>query len=306
MAEISIVIPSYNEETNITRTAAALAAVLAGEDYELIFVDDGSSDGTYAAIAALAAEDARVIGIRFSRNFGKEAAIFAGLRAARGAAAVVTDCDLQFPPEAIPEMIALWRDGNAIVEGKKKTRGKESWVYRGLSKLFYRLISASGRFDMRHSSDFKLLERQVIDELLALPERNTFFRALSFWTGYRSATVWFTVQPRAAGSSKWSPTRLIRYAIDNITSFTTAPLKAVTGLGLILVACSIVLAIETLVRFFAGSAVEGFTTVILLQLIIGGAIMISLGIIGHYLAKIYDEIKGRPRYIVSETTQTTK
>lgn len=302
MREISVVIPSYNEEKNIAETAAVLSEVLAGEDYELVFVDDGSEDGTYAAITALAQQDARVVGVRFSRNFGKEAAIFAGLRAAQGKCAVVTDCDLQFPPETIPEMLSKWREGYLVIEGKKRARGKESTAYRAFSKLFYSLISMSGRFDMRDSSDFKLLDRRVIDELLALPERDTFFRALSFWTGFRSATVWFTVQPRAHGVSKWSLKKLAKYAVDNITSFTTAPLKVVTLLGGILLACSAVLAVETLVRFFLGLSVEGFTTVILLLLIIGGAIMVSLGVIGYYVARIFDEVKERPRYIVAETT----
>lgn len=306
MAKISIVIPSYNEEQNIANTAAVMEEQLAALDYELIFVDDGSRDATYRLIEEQAARNPRIRGVKFSRNFGKEAAIFAGLRHATGACCVVTDCDLQFPPEVIPEMVALWEQGYQVVEGKKSSRGKEGLFYKMFAGLFYKIISGLAKFDMRASSDFKLLDRQVVDELLALTERDTFFRALSFWAGFRSTSVEFTVRDRERGSSKWSLTKLTKYAIGNITSFTTVPLQIVTVLGVLLFLMAIGLGIHTLVRFFTGNAVEGFTTVILLLLIIGSAIMISLGIIGHYIARIYTEVKGRPKFIVAETTETEK
>ncbi len=306
MAVISVVIPSYNEEQNIAHTAAVMEQQLAALDYELIFVDDGSRDATFSLIQEQAARNPRIRGVRFSRNFGKEAAIFAGLRHATGDCCVVTDCDLQFPPEVILEMYALWEQGYQVVEGKKQARGKESIFYKMFAGLFYKIISALAKFDMRASSDFKLLDRQVVDELLALPERDTFFRALSFWAGFRSTAVEFTVRDRERGSSKWSLIKLTKYAVGNITSFTTVPLQIVTVMGVLLFLLAIGLGIHTLVRFFTGNAVEGFTTVILLLLIIGSAIMISLGIIGHYIARIYTEIKGRPRYIVAETTEKKK
>ena len=306
MAVISVVIPSYNEEQNIAHTAAVMEQQLAALDYELIFVDDGSRDATFSLIQEQAARNPRIRGVRFSRNFGKEAAIFAGLRHATGRCCVVTDCDLQFPPEVILEMYALWEQGYQVVEGKKQARGKESLFYKMFAGLFYKIISALAKFDMRASSDFKLLDRQVVDELLALPERDTFFRALSFWAGFRSTAVEFTVRDRERGSSKWSLIKLTKYAVGNITSFTTVPLQIVTVMGVLLFLLAIGLGIHTLVRFFIGNAVEGFTTVILLLLIIGSAIMISLGIIGHYIARIYTEIKGRPRYIVAETTEKKK
>lgn len=306
MAVISIIIPSYNEEQNIANTAAVMEQQLAALDYELIFVDDGSRDATYRLIEEQAARNPRIHGVTFSRNFGKEAAIFAGLRHATGQCCVVTDCDLQFPPEVILEMVALWEQGYQVVEGKKKARGKESVFYKAFAGLFYKIISSLAKFDMRGSSDFKLLDRQVVDELLALPERDTFFRALSFWAGFRSAEVEFTVRDRERGSSKWSLVKLTKYAIGNITSFTTVPLQIVTVLGVLLFLMALGLGIHTLVRFFVGNAVEGFTTVILLLLIIGSAIMISLGIIGHYVARIYNEVKGRPKYIVAQTTDDKK
>ncbi len=306
MAVISVIIPSYNEQSNIAHTASVMEQTLSALDYELVFVDDGSRDDTYRLIQEQASRNPRIRGVKFSRNFGKEAAIFAGLQHATGDCCVVTDCDLQFPPAVILEMYALWQQGYQVVEGKKRARGKESKFYRAFAGLFYRLISLLANFDMRGSSDFKLLDRQVVDELLALPERATFFRALSFWAGFKSTAVEFVVQQRQRGQSKWSFRKLTKYAVGNITSFSTAPLQIVSVLGMMLLCCSVVLAVQTLIRFFTGRAVAGFTTVILLLLIIGGAIMISLGIIGHYIARIYDEVKGRPKYIVSETTDSNE
>lgn len=305
MKLLSVIIPSYNEESNVPLAADRLSEVLetANIPYELIFVDDGSKDRTYAVMCEEARRRPQVRGISFSRNFGKEAAIFAGLNAARGDACVVTDCDMQFPPEVIPEMVALWEQGYEVVEGKKRTRGKEKAAHGWFAGTFYKLISKAIGMDMASSSDFKLLDRKVVDVLNALREKDTFFRALSFWAGFRTATVEFDVAQRVNGTSKWSIKGLIKYAVNNITSFTTAPLRLVVLLGSLLLLASFVLGVQTLIRFFMGSAVEGFTTVILLLLIIGGAIMISLGIIGHYIARIYDEVKGRPRYIVARNTE---
>lgn len=302
---LSIVIPSYNEESNVPLAADRLSEVLetAGIPYELIFVDDGSRDRTYAVICEEARRRPQVRGLSFSRNFGKEAAIFAGLHAAKGDACVVTDCDMQFPPEVIPEMVALWEQGYEVVEGKKRTRGKETASHGWFAGTFYKLISKAIGMDMASSSDFKLLDRKVVEVLKDLQEKDTFFRALSFWAGFRTTTVEFDVAQRVNGVSKWSVKGLIGYAVNNITSFTNAPLRLVIVLGVALLIASFVLGVQTLVRFFMGTAVEGFTTVILLLLVIGGAIMVSLGIIGHYLARIYDEVKGRPRYIVARTTE---
>lgn len=305
MALLSVVIPAYNEESNIANTVSVISEVLrqTGTDYELLFVSDGSKDGTFDAIRREAARDPRVKGLQFSRNFGKEAAIFAGLDHARGDCCVVMDCDLQHPPALIPRMLALWREGYEVVEGVKKSRGAEKRGYKLSAGLFYRVLSRLTRVEMADTSDFKLLDRKVVEVLTALPERNTFFRALSFWAGFRSTRLEYEVAPRAYGKSKWSAGGLMKYAVSNVTSFSSAPLQLVTGLGLVLLVVSLVLGVQTLVRYFIGQAVEGFTTVILLLLLIGGALMISLGIIGHYIARIYEEVKGRPRYIVQDRTE---
>lgn len=301
---LSIIIPAYNEKLNIERTAKTISGVLEESEipYELVFISDGSTDGTYEEICRLREADGRIRGAEFSRNFGKEAAIFAGLELADGDACIVMDCDLQHPPQVIPEMYRLWEDGFEVVEGIKKSRGRESMFHRMFAGMFYRIMSSMMKMDMRSSSDFKLLDRKVVNVLLGLGERNTFFRALSFWAGFRSAKVEYEVQERAYGSSKWSFRSLIRYAVSNVTSFSTVPLQLVTVMGVVSILFSVILAVQTLVKYVTGTAVEGFTTVILLILIIGGFIMISLGMIGHYLARIYEEVKGRPRYIIRKRT----
>ena len=302
---LSIIIPSYNEEKNIKNTAAVIAGVLeeAKIDYELIFISDGSTDATYECIEKEAAVNPRVKGAQFSRNFGKEATIFAGLQLALGDACVVIDCDLQHPPSIIPKMYQLWQEGFEVIEGIKASRGRESIFYKLSAGLFYSIMSRLTKIDMKSSSDYKLIDRKVVNVLLGLTEKNTFFRALTFWAGFKSTTISYEVQERAYGTSKWSLRSLMKYAINNTTSFSTMPLQVITVFGVISIFFSVVMAIQTCVRFFMGNSVEGFTTVILLVLIIGGFIMLSLGIIGHYLARIYEEVKGRPKYIIKQTTQ---
>lgn len=305
---ISLVIPSFNEEENIDNTVNTLKTILDPEDfdYELIFVNDGSSDKTFDKIVEASERDERVKGISFSRNFGKEAAIFAGLQAAVGDACVVIDCDLQHPPALIHEMVAKWREGYEVVEGVKSSRGREGLFHKMCAGLFYRIMSRLIKIDMRSTSDYKLIDRKVVNVLLSLTERNTFFRALTFWVGFKSVKLEYDVEERKFGSTKWSFMSLMKYAINNATSFSTLPLQIVTFLGIISIFGSVVLGIQTLVKYFMGNAQEGFPTVILLELLIGGFIMLSLGIIGHYLARIYEEVKGRPKYIVREHTKNIK
>ncbi|MCH5337493.1 MAG: glycosyltransferase family 2 protein [Acetatifactor sp.] len=308
MALLSIVLPAYNEEQNIANTAQVLSELLDENaiDYELVFISDGSRDDTFPEILKAAAANPKIKGAQFSRNFGKEAGIFAGLELATGDAVIVMDCDLQHPPQVIPQMWKLWQDGAEVVEGIKSRRGKESLGYKLSAGLFYRIMSRLIRLDMNYSSDFKLLDRKVVDVLLGLPERNTFFRALSFWVGFRTEKVSYEVQERQYGKSKWSFWSLMKYAITNATSFSTLPLQLVTVMGSVSILFSAVLAVQTLVKFMMGMAVEGFTTVILLILIIGGFLMLSLGIIGHYIARIYEEVKGRPKYIISQVTENVQ
>ena len=305
---LSVIIPAYNEESNVENTANTVCSLLKNEDIdcELIFVDDGSKDKTYLKICDAARKNPNIRGISFSRNFGKEAAIFAGLREAAGDCAVILDCDLQFPPEKIIEMYSLWQQGYEVVEGVKTNRGSEPFFYRIFAKSFYKIISKFVGVDMQSTSDFKLMDRKAVDALLSLPERNTFFRALSFWSGFNSVQVEFSVSERKNGKSKWTLGRLIKYAVSSITSFTTAPLQLITVIGSILLIFMAALGVQTLVRFMLGHSAEGFTTVILLLLLIGGSLMMALGIIGYYIAKIYEEVKGRPRYIISKRTDKSE
>ena len=300
---LSVILPSYNEEKMIPIAAETVTGILdkAGIDHELLFVDDGSRDKTWEQIEAAAETNPHVVGLHFSRNFGKEAAMFAGLEQARGDCCVVIDCDLQHPPEKIVEMYRLWEEGYEVVEGIKVDRGSETGMHRFAAKSFYGIISKATGLNMADSSDFKLLDRKVVDALNQMPERNVFFRALSFWVGFKRTTVRYRVRQRTAGESKWSTRSLIKYAINNIGSFSSAPLHIITVLGVLMLATSLVFGVVALVQKFAGTAIGGFTTVILLLLFTGSLIMISLGIIGYYIARIYEELKGRPRYIISRT-----
>lgn len=299
---LSVIIPAYNEQDMIFKTFHTVKGILdgAGIPFELLFVDDGSKDMTYSNIIELSKSHNEIRGISFSRNFGKESAIFAGLENAAGGCCVIMDCDLQHPPSAIIEMYRLWEQGYEVVEGIKASRGKETAFHRLCANSFYGIISKVTEIDMANASDFKLLDRRAIDALLLMPERAPFFRALSSWIGFKTASVSFEVQERTIGTSKWSMWSLTKYAIRNITSFSGAPMQFVTFMGWIMLLFSLLFAAHSLYRYFTGTALEGFTTVILLQLIIGSVLMISLGIIGHYLSRIYDEIKGRPRYIISK------
>lgn len=299
---VSVVIPAYNEEENIRRAADTISRILEREKipYELLFVNDGSADRTWELIREEAAENPKIHGLCFSRNFGKESAIFAGLRESRGDCTAVIDCDLQHPPEKLVEMYRLWEQGYEIIEGVKRSRGEESGGHKAAAKTFYRIISRATGIDMSNASDFKLLDRKAVTVLVNMPEKNAFFRALSSWIGFKTAKVEYDVQERQAGTSKWSTRKLISYALTNITSFTTFPMQVVTVLGVIMLIVAIVLGVTALVQKIMGVALGGFTTVIILLCFTGSIIMISLGIIGYYLAKIYEEVKGRPRYILAE------
>lgn len=300
---LSVIIPAYNEEAMIEKASSVISGILANADIpcELLFVDDGSNDKTWAKITAASALNPVVRGVHFSRNFGKEAAIIAGLTESHGECCVVIDCDLQHPPEKIVEMYRPWEQGYEIVEGQKSNRGTEGRLHALAAKTFYSLISAATGFDMANASDFKLLDRKAVNVLINMREKNAFFRALSSWIGFRTAHIEFDVQEREAGESKWSTQALTRYALSNISSFSTAPMQIVTVLGTVMLLISVVLGVVALSQKLSGQALEGFTTVILIQLFSSSIVMISLGIIGYYIAKIYEETKGRPRYIIADT-----
>lgn len=301
---LSIVTPVLNEEAQINEFVKSVNEVLAAVpvSYTFLFIDDGSVDGTWNQILGLRAENPNVSAIRLSRHFGKEAALSAGLEASTGDAVVVMDVDLQHPPKLLPEMIRLWSDGSfKVVEGRKVERGREAWTKRIAAKAFYALIKRSTGFDLDGATDFKLLDRTVVDTWKSMPERVTFFRGMCAWMGFEPAVVVFSVPSENCRPTQWNVRQLIRLAFDGITAFTSVPLHIVTILGILFFIFSILLGAQTLYIYFSGRAVDGFTTVILLLLMTGSGILMGLGVIGVYIARIFNELKARPRYVIIET-----
>lgn len=293
--------PVYNEGDYIYNNVIIVDQLLEKEgiEHQFLLVDDGSRDKSWAELCRLANDRQNVSIIRLSRNFGKEAALCAGLESASGDAVIVMDSDLQHPPERIPEMVRLWREeGYDVVEGIKADRGRESFGSKLAALLFYRTFQRTTGIDIGIASDFKLLDRSVVEAWKKLPEKNTFFRGLSAWVGYKRYAMPFEVAPRAGGNTKWTLRSLMRLAVNSITAYTAAPLFIVFWLGVIMGIGAVIMTIQTMYNFFSNQADPGFSTVILLQLFIGSAIMISLSIIGLYISKIYDEVKARPRYLI--------
>ena len=300
---LSVIIPIYQESEHIYNTVMHIDHILRNHNifHNFILVDDGSLDNTWDELKRLHCESSSFKALRLTRNFGKESAICAGLEYADGEMAVVMDSDLQHPPELIPEMVRLWREENFdVVEGIKNKRGKENIWYRIGTSFFYRFLHKTASIDIENASDYKLLDRKVIEAWKKMPERTTFFRGMSAWVGFQRKQIFFDVKERVNGKSKWSLLRLCKLAINAITSYTTIPLQFITFIGILLFLLFIILGIQTLYMKFSGQALDGFTTVILLLLIIGSSVMMSLGIIGIYLSKIYQEVKLRPRYLVAE------
>jgi len=300
---LSVLIPVHNEGDQIAENLWLIHAEAskAGLPMEMIAIDDGSTDNTWDVLQTMVEQIAGLKALRFSRNFGKEGAICAGLAQSSGQACIVIDSDLQHPPELIPEMVRLWRDEHwEIIEGIKKTRGTESLINRIGARFFYRTLSGLSGYNLYGSSDFKLLDRKVRDAWLDMRERNTFFRGMVSWLGFRRKQITFSVAKRRLTESRWSFLSLFRLAIVAITAFSSLPLQAVTILGGLFLLCAILFSTYALVMYFAGLAFPGFTTVIVLELLIGGVLMVSLGIIGTYIAQIYQEVKYRPRYVVAE------
>lgn len=229
-----------------------------GISYELVVVDDGSKDKTWEEITKAGEEDGNVLGVHFSRNFGKEAAVYAGMAQATGDVVAVMDCDLQHPPETLISMYHLWEQGWEVIEGVKKSRGTESLLHKESAGFFYGIMSKATGVNMQNASDFKMMDRKAVNSILSMPERNMFFRATSSWVGFKTTYVEFEVRDREAGQSKWSTWSLVKYAFTNIVAFTTAPLQFVTVVGGACFGCSLILIIYSLVQFFAGRAVEGY------------------------------------------------
>jgi glycosyltransferase involved in cell wall biosynthesis len=300
---LSVIIPLYREGFLLKTVLSTIQRNLEflNESYELILVDDGSPDDTWAVIEEQSKNYPMLRALRLSRNFGKESALCAGLDMARGSAVIVIDGDLQHPPELIPEMVRLWKEEKfQVVEGMKASRGKEPFSYRFGAKFFYWITDHLTGFPLHASSDYKLLDRSVVEALKTMGERSRLFRGMVTWLGFRRTTIPFSVADRLSGRSHWSRRKLLRLAVNTITSFSSLPLHLVTLMGVFTLCFSVLMALHTLYIKWSGQAVSGFATVILLLLLMNGVLMISLGIIGEYMARIYEEVKKRPLYIIEK------
>jgi len=302
---LSIVIPAHNEGEGIAAALQEIERVAAGcgLPHEIIVVDDGSQDGTFERVQGIAADGVPVKAIRFSRNFGKESALLAGLKAASGQAVVTMDADLQHPPALIPTMLERWRAGAKVVHAVKRERIYDGAITRWRAAVFNNLLTRLGGIDVRNASDFKLLDRVAVDAIVArLPERRRFYRGLADWVGFEQSAVPFDVGLRGIGEGKWSLRALFDLATTAIVSFTAAPLRIVTVLGSVTLGFALLVAGDTVWSWATGDSVSGFATLEITLLLLGSFIMISLGIVGEYIAKIYEEIKGRPHFIVADTS----
>lgn len=302
MPSVAIVIPAFNEANTIVQNIAVIRKHLdgiGGFEFTILVVNDGSTDDTVGVLRTCHEKDPRVRLLSLNRNFGKEAAIFAGLQQALDFDAVlVMDSDLQHPPALIQEMLTQWQAGFLVVEAVKKSRGGESVTRGMLVQIYYWLFNFLTTIRISGDTDFKLLDQQVVRSYCALPERNRFFRGLLRWMHYPSAQVFFDVPDAGDRKSTWRGSVLFRYALSSITSFTSFPLQIVTVLGMVSFLIGIAIGVKALVDKLTGNAVDGFTTVILLILLIGSVLMISVGLIGIYIGRIYEEVKRRPYYLI--------
>jgi polyisoprenyl-phosphate glycosyltransferase len=304
-SEISIVVPVHNEGAGLDELFARLMPTLEhlGKTWEVICVNDGSTDDSLARLTSLHARDAAIKVISLSRNFGKDVALTAGIDFARGAAVIPIDADLQDPPELIEAMVAKWREGYDVVYATRRRRETDSWLKQVTARYFYRVFDRITDFPIPHDTgDFRLLDRRVVDVLARLPERTRFMKGLFAWAGFKSTALAYDRDPRAAGETKWGYWRLWNFALDAITSFSSMPLKIWSYIGVIISLFAFLYALFlaglVMVR---GIAVPGYASLMVAVLFFGGVQLISLGIIGEYLARTYNEVKGRPLYLVRES-----
>ncbi len=305
MKKISILIPCYNEEQSLPLLYPELLKLMESMpayEWELMFVNDGSADGTLQVLRELRQRDSRVNYVDLSRNFGKENAMLAGFDHVTGDCMVIIDADLQHPPTLIPEMIKWWEQGYDDVYAKRKTRGKESWLRKKLSLQFYKILQRSSRFDvLPNVGDFRLLDRCCINALKSLRESERYTKGMYSWIGFRKKELEFEQGDRVAGESSWSYRQLFSFAIDGITSFTTTPLRISTIVGFVVSLCAFLYMIYVFFKaVIIGEPVQGYPTLVILILFLGGIQLLSLGIIGEYIGRIYSETKNRPDYIVRE------
>jgi dolichol-phosphate mannosyltransferase len=298
---VSVVAPLHDEEDTVEAFHARTVAALAGLDFELVLVDDGSRDETGARLHALAATDERVKLITLSRNFGHQAALSAGLEHARGDVVVMIDADLQDPPELIPDMVDAWRRGADVVYAVRESRAGESRFKLITARWFYRLFARVARIELAaDSGDFRLMDRAPLDALLSMPERSRFLRGMTVWVGFTQTALPYKRAARAQGSSKFTLARMVRLAFDAITSFSHAPLQAATLLGFVFSLLAFLAIPLTVAARYANIYERGVPTTIVIVLLLGGIQLITVGIIGEYVGRIYDEVKHRPLYVVRE------
>jgi polyisoprenyl-phosphate glycosyltransferase len=301
LALLSVVAPVFNEEAIVSEFARRVSEALAGLPYEVVLVDDGSSDATPELLAGLAAADERIRVVTLSRNFGHQAALTAGLDHARGDAVVMLDSDLQDPPELIPDLLSEWRAGADVVYAVRRQREGEGRFKLTTARGFYKVFSRIAQVDLEpNSGDFRLLDRSALDALGSMRERNRFLRGMTVWVGFTQTAVAYDRDPRHAGETKYTLRRMVRFAFDAIASFSHAPLQFATGLGFLFSAIAF-LGLPIAVIFRAtGQFVPGVTTVLFAVLLLGGIQLITVGIIGEYIGRIYEEVKGRPLYLVRD------
>lgn len=299
---ISIILPCFNEEDNLNELYSRLSPVMcaSGADYEVIFVDDGSTDGSLARMADLCKRDGRLKVLELSRNFGHQSAICAGMDYAQGDAVIMMDADLQHPPELIPVLIEKWQQGYEIVYTVRNDPPGTSWFKRITAKAFYTLINVLAKIQVpENSADFRLLDKRVVKEFRSLKEKTRFLRGLVKWVGFKQCALHYDASPRYAGKPKYTLWKMVKFAFDGITSFSAFPLHIATILGVVVSFFSFLYAAYAIyARLFTGEALPGWASVLVAVLFLGGVQLLSLGIIGEYLGRIYDETKNRPPYII--------
>ena len=301
--ELSVIVPAFNEAQGIAAFIDVLFGVLRGccAQFDVWVVDDGSRDDTWQRLRCARERYPELRGLRFTRNFGKEAALLAGLRQATGAAVVVMDSDGQHPPSLLPQMLDIWRAGDAqIIAAQKAARPTDSWIERVNAHLFNSMMRIMTGLDLSGASDYRLLDRRVVDALLAFPERVRFFRGMTVWTGFTTKHLAFDVAPRIAGTSRWGTKQLTKLAINAITAYSAKPLSLVFRLGLVGMLAAFVLFLQAVYSWTVGIAVSGWTSVTVVMLFFGSANLLGIGVLGAYLAQIFDEIKARPEYLIKQ------
>jgi dolichol-phosphate mannosyltransferase len=303
--ELTVVIPVFNEEINIVRMYERLLAVLSDKvaGVEILYVDDGSADDGWERIQELANRDKRVRGLRFARNFGHQAALTAGVDAATGTAVVIIDGDMQDPPEVIPEMVDRWREGFEVVYGQREDREGETWFKLVTASMFYRLLRGITHVDIPvDTGDFRLMGPRAVAAFRAMPERNRFIRGLVSWIGFPQTAVLYKRQARQAGETKFPVRKMLRFALDGITSFSFFPLRLATWIGFAVSSFAFLYIVVVLILKATGVSWLGYTSLMASILFLGGVQLLMIGIMGEYLARIFDEVKRRPLYLVGEST----